>query len=558
MNPLRFSRCRSRAIAWLLVLMGGVPPRAPGSDHADPQSVYPFFVQGEPEANITDLHAFIVDDAGRVMDEGADITRADQLIISLCARRRLLPDQIAGLMLDGYTFRVHLDLDPPVRFADEAGAKERGIPMAQIHAERSMQALYGGIITQPNAIAEEVMLEFQLDLLAGKAAHETEAVIQGEPRADGVPGEINIVKAARKAGPGIRPGDFKAGAINVCAGIFDDPFIFPRFFRGNVVGIVTSIPLSQLRLKDGTSVKAALQKSGGPGATAKPLPVVLWATTHKGARQIDHVGRSLRTQLPRFGYLNDRHPSEHVAAITRVHDRPNLLEDVLATFIAPLEAHRHYDSAPDVMIYDLRKPAVFPNGRALNDDVAKTLADAGETLLLELSYAESRQFPRATTNDKPFRDAFPYLADRWTEEEIKRHRNPGTSLAGGFIVPHAQDADATAFPSFKNATWRSLWLGAVIALVVLTVLVWFLLRSRWWRFVCAAVAIGTICALQPVRADNLTVRPGVDGRGIMRQPTVKVMRLLIGKGVIAVFAFASIYLLGKRRGERAVIGDRAS
>ena len=45
----------------------------------------------------------------------------------------------------------------------------------------------------------------------------------------------------------VRPSAWKPGVVNIQCGIFDDPFIFPRFFRANVVGIVASIPLKQLR-----------------------------------------------------------------------------------------------------------------------------------------------------------------------------------------------------------------------------------------------------------------------------------------------------------------------
>ena len=55
----------------------------------------------------------------------------------------------------------------------------------------------------------------------------------------------------------------------------------------------------------------------------------------------------------------------------RHHGNPTLMENTLTTFLAPLEAHRYYDLAPDVMIYDLTKPPNFPNGRRLEDDVSK-------------------------------------------------------------------------------------------------------------------------------------------------------------------------------------------
>src|SRR6266446_7809385 len=64
-----------------------------GSDHADPQSVLnPFYVQPEPYANITDLHAFMVD---RLVGENKQVIEGEHLIISLCVVRALLPGQEA-------------------------------------------------------------------------------------------------------------------------------------------------------------------------------------------------------------------------------------------------------------------------------------------------------------------------------------------------------------------------------------------------------------------------------------------------------------------------------
>jgi hypothetical protein len=56
---------------------------------------------------------------------------------------------------------------------------------------------------------------------------------------------------------------------------------------------------------------------------------------------------------------------------------------------------------PDVMIYDLSKPAAFPNGRALTDDVVDLV---GDPRLL----ANDSPFP--SENDLPFLATFPYLA----------------------------------------------------------------------------------------------------------------------------------------------------
>jgi hypothetical protein len=575
-----------RAGALTVVLfLGAAFPASRASDHADPMSLNAFQVQKDPAANITDLHAFIVDKDGHLVKEGDPTVGGDQLIISLCVRRALQPQQIAGLDLKGFKFRVHLDMQPPIRFFDETRTREganyaavlakrteevnaraaeltaakgdktkeaaadaawkaalarRGTLVGQHEADRSMQALYGGIFTQPDAIADSGLLEFELDLVKDPVVPEDSEARLTRVRIEGIPGKSNIV-AREKVVSGkvvIAANGFQKGLINVQTGVFDDPFIFPRFFRRNVVGIVASIPL------------LALHPPANHG------PILLWATTHdsKGA-QIDHVGRSLRTQLPRFGYLNDKHPAEHVKEITRVHDKPDIMEDVLATFLAPLEAHRHYDSAPDVMVYDLTKPARFPNGRWLEDDVAKTLADAGETLLLELSYAESRQFPRATTNDKRFMLGFPYLAPRWKMKEVAAHSQPGTTMSaltnpGGktppFLVPLGGDPAAIAFPNFKLSTWRTLWLITVAALALFALLLLFVVRSNVTRVIVVIIAIIIFLLLLAVRAPHL---PPSDMMA-MAQPSQKLCRLILGGLVIGVFKVCWLVLLGRRWGAK--------
>ena len=74
---------------------------------------------------------------------------------------------------------------------------------------------------------------------------------------------------------------------------------------------------------------------------------------------------------------------------------------------------RPYDLQPDVMIYTTRYPAGFPNGRQLEDDVAHLTCEWGDCILMELSYVQDNKTPRVTTNDKPFLDTFPYLAEPW-------------------------------------------------------------------------------------------------------------------------------------------------
>lgn len=555
------------------------------SDHADPMSLNAFQLQKDPVANITDLHAFVIDAERRPILEVARTKDAEALVISLSVRRGLLPWQIEGIGRDvsKYRFRVNLDLDPEVRFFEsgktrdgrdyqaalaaaskgipaaieerdaarrafpgEPGQREReaqaklgqmlaarGALVAQYQADESLQKLYGGILGNPSAIAEEATLDFELSF---SADGENSEVSLAGCRLAGIPGAVNIVADARRSLDGMRDVSparpWKPGAINVQTGVFDDPFIFPRFFRSNVVGIVTSIPLKALRRPTGLPANSG--------------PILLWATTYRGdGRQSDHVGRSLRTQLPRFGYLNGLHPSRHVAEISRIHSMPTFMENMLATFLAPLVAHRHFDSVPDVMIYDLRKPAQFPNGRWLEDDVAKSLADAGETLLVELSHAESRQFPRAETNDKPFRKDFPYLAPRWTAAETAEHAAPGTTF-GGFPVPNAPDGDAIRMPDFTPDVWRSLSAGLSIGVLLSGLLAWFAVRGGFRKLIVLAATIVGVMMLAPIKRPQLS--PMISGA--MQQPHRKLMRVLFGGGLIGLFGLTSLYAFGIRRGLR--------
>jgi hypothetical protein len=66
------------------------------------------------------------------------------------------------------------------------------------------------------------------------------------------------------------------------------------------------------------------------------------------------------------------------------------------------------------MIYTNRFPPGFPNGRLLPDDVAALTCATGDCILQELSFVEGG-WPRATVNDKPFLDDWPYLAEPWPD-----------------------------------------------------------------------------------------------------------------------------------------------
>ena len=158
---------------------------------------------------------------------------------------------------------------------------------------------------------------------------------------------------------------------------------------------------------------------------------LLWATASKGGKQIDHDGRSNRTQLARFDFLNTVAPKDHIAAIMKQAKQINRAglpqpfqaagaggQSVKAVFMI-----RHYDFAPDVMIYTTRRPAGFPNGRLLTDDIVGETCAQGDCLLFESAYEEGK-WPRQLINDKPFLDEFPYLAEPWPRSR-KRRSGPG-------------------------------------------------------------------------------------------------------------------------------------
>ena len=573
-----------RPALWIAVLVG--PAIAMASDHADPMSLNAFWPQDQPLANITDLHAFVVDGDGMPLLKAEELSRVRQLIVSLCVRRRLPFAQVNDPALEQglheLSFRLHLDFDSEVAHyetnklrdgldyaaaltqLDERIAKAQAAYDSAVKSEDKkviedaksaldnalgdrdrtiighqfdarMEALYGGTVLAPHAIAEEAQLDFRLRLVRQGdylSVQVDKVVIDGisSDRVNRIAsGRVRAEDTSPEPAPTSGDRGWRGDSINVQAGIFDDPFVFPRFFRGNVVGVVASIPLERLRLSD--------------GSPAANRTILLWATTHDKRQQVDHVGRSLRTQLPRFGYLNTLHPSQHVQAILRRHSHPNLLENSLATFLAPLEAHRFYDAAPDVMIYDLTRPAAFPNGRWLDDDVAKPLADAGETLLFELSLTESRQFPRASTNDKPFKRTFPYLADPWSKQETEAYKH-ASAPRGEFVVPDAPDTGATALPDFSLEVWTSIWWSLVIGLLVTGGLAFLLSHSLTARLLILIVTLVGLYELTPIRAEALKS----DQPGFMRQPYDRLNRALWGSGLAAAFGLLAIYSIGVRRG----------
>src|SRR5262249_52883980 len=124
---------------------------------------------------------------------------------------------------------------------------------------------YGGRIAHPEGIKEDATIKIRLN---------ADATVMGQPEYTGL----------------LHTDEFK-----VFTGVRADPFIFPRFFKKNTIAMVFSMP-----------------KTAFPRDT-----FLLWAAAFKGDKEVDHVGRSNRTQQARFDSLNFLHPSQHVAQIMK-------------------------------------------------------------------------------------------------------------------------------------------------------------------------------------------------------------------------------------------------
>ena len=374
------------------------------SDHADPIDPWNKLRQ---EGAITDLFVFPITSDDRpwfpferesklpLHDTMADVVRPertdedrrkiDSIVFILCVRRQLTDSK--ALKLDPYTYKIHIDYNSAVEFPKSSEdyqkptASERiatsGYGTEHTHGVDKLSAVeafarYGGKITHPNEIKEDVVVEFRLNNLGRLQA--------GYPRTN-----VNELQ------------------LQSYAGIHDDPFIFPAFFGTNIVAMAIKVPMLAF--------------------PSNRTDFLIWASSHNGSKQIDHVGRSLRTQNPRFELLNTLHPSKHVKAITDEHVHPSLMRDIaLRLSFANLYAYRKWDFAPDVMCLSTRFPIGFPNGRLLTDDVAAILAQHGDTLLYELSYQHNNyEWPRQKTNDgrtngtENFEEKFPYLLPSQTE-----------------------------------------------------------------------------------------------------------------------------------------------
>ena len=167
--------------------------------------------------------------------------------------------------------------------------------------------------------------------------------------------------------PRLRVKGIKGGTkqIRFFAGLRDDPFIRGPQIGKNVAGIVIELPLNAV-LRDSSTI-------------------LLWGTSKVGdvgGPILDLVGRSLRSQFAENLKLNGLHPRFHRSKLGLV---------------------------PDVMIYDTRFRAGFPNGRELTDDVIDLVAELDPSPSAQAVLDSDAPFPSA--NDVPFLSTFPYLAE---------------------------------------------------------------------------------------------------------------------------------------------------
>ena len=429
---LKTAAKRMLALVWLLLAAA----TARASDHADP-----IFSLRE-ESGLTDLFVFPVGEDGKVVLEFqreqclplhnpyADIIRKPltdderkqikALVFILCIRPGLTDS--TRLWLTPYTYSIHIDFEgrPRIDLYDpdapeyECGDDLKTVPHGERISEIEAYARYGGLVPEPEGIEEDATMEFRL---------ENNGILQ-----EGYP-KFSLPRAET----------WNNNLDIQCeSGVFDDPFIFPMFYGTNTVAIITKIPIKYF---------------------GDDTDLLVWANSRKGKKQIDHVGRSLRTQNPRFEFLNKLHPSEHVAALDRERHHPSLLRDLaLKANLTSLFAFREWDFEPDVMVYSTRYPAGFPNGRVLDDDVAAILAQHGDVVLYELSHqGEKYTWPRQTVNDRgTFRDrTFPYLYDPFPD----RAQPPGHQLSW----------------------WNKLLLLLIVTVVGLLIVFSYWLVARWYH-----------------------------------------------------------------------------
>jgi hypothetical protein len=153
--------------------------------------------------------------------------------------------------------------------------------------------------------------------------------------------------------------------VQFFAGLRDDPFINGLRNGRNVAAVVFELPLADVF---------------GPDDDGRST-ILVWAKSdvpNVDGHDDEHAGRNLRSQVAGNEDLNGMSPSDHWMKMGVV---------------------------PDVVIFDTSRPAGFPNGRLLSDDIITMLGNDGDPAVFSNPVAEA-----PTANDKAFLANFPYLA----------------------------------------------------------------------------------------------------------------------------------------------------
>ena len=197
------------------------------SDHADPIDNPLMFWETTPlEGGITDLFVFPTRDK-------------QQLVVVLSVRRSLTGKPAK---LDQFEYVVHMDLKGTVS-----------------HDNAHFNARYGGTVVKPEDIKETTKITYrlkgdgeirELPTITGDTAPVRPGDIQAwggeDPRQ---PRKVQTIKTGMDANGMLEKNEYSADTavddtkVNIWTGISDDPFIFPNFFRTNVVAMVARIPM---------------------------------------------------------------------------------------------------------------------------------------------------------------------------------------------------------------------------------------------------------------------------------------------------------------------------
>jgi len=206
---------------------------------------------------------------------------------------------------------------------------------------------FGGTVIDPEGVAADIVLTFTFDL-------------------NGAP-ELSTSGLSGR----------QENNIKTFAGMRDDPFIRGPQIGRNVASVVVELPLA-----DALGGKASKKKRGDG-------TILAWATSKVPdiTGPISELGaRALRSQCPQ--------------PVCIALDGADLN---LRNETSPHRYAADLGLRPDVVIFDTSRPAAFPNGRALTDDVVNLIAPFGQNIL-------ANDYPCPSANDVPFLAEFPYLA----------------------------------------------------------------------------------------------------------------------------------------------------